>query len=181
MRCASGIWPPSKPTRKPSLLAFWPFWPRPDVLPRPEPVPRPIRWRRLRDPAGGVSSCSRIALVTPLVLLVRPLAPDLVFAALRPHVGRAFHGDEEVDGLEHAAHRVVVRQLARLIQPAEPERLNGRADRRLRADHALHERGSDGFGGFDVPTRPASRVDLPASGEGFGGFDVPTRPASRVD
>src|SRR5690242_14440131 len=158
MRCASGIWPPSKPRRKPSLLAFWPFWPRPEVLPRPEPVPRPMRWRRCRDPAGGFSSCRRIALVTPLVFLVRALAPDLVLASLRPNVGSAFDRDEEVDGLKHAAHRVVVRQLACLIHPAEAERLHGRADRRRRADRAFHQGRFDGFGGFGVPTRRAPRA-----------------------
>src|SRR5579859_8206821 len=105
-------------------------------------------------------------LVAPLVLLVRALAPDLVLTALRPHVWDAFHGDQEVDGLEHAAHRVVVRQLAGLVQAAEAERLDGRADLGRRADRAFHQRRFDGFGRAVVPTRRAVRADLPACGEG---------------
>src|SRR5579885_3252162 len=126
MRCASGIWPPSNPSRKPSLRAFWPFWPRPDVLPRPDPVPRPMRWRRGRDPGGDFSSW-RYNSVTSLVLLVRPRAPDLVLRALRPDVFLALDGDEEVDGLQHPANGRVVRELARLVHAPKAERLYGHA------------------------------------------------------
>ena len=51
-RC-SGIWPPSKPSKR--MLperAFWPLPPRPAVLPRPEPWPRPTRLRTLVAPSG---------------------------------------------------------------------------------------------------------------------------------
>src|SRR5579872_1423739 len=52
----SGIWPPSNPkTETPSRL-FWPFWPRPAVLPSPEPMPRPTRTRLWRAP--GLSRIS---------------------------------------------------------------------------------------------------------------------------
>src|SRR6185437_1829153 len=37
---------------------FWPFWPRPDVLPLPEPSPRPIRLRSRWLPSAGRSWCS---------------------------------------------------------------------------------------------------------------------------
>src|SRR5579859_1555528 len=145
MRCAYGIWPPSKPRRKPSLLAFWPFWPRPDVLPRPEPVPRPMRCVLWREPLGGLRSCSCIALLAPLVLLVRAGAPDLVLAALGADVRLTLDGDQEVHRLQHATHGVVVRQLAGLVHAPEAERLDGRLDLRQGADRALHERGLQGL------------------------------------
>src|SRR6185369_771904 len=60
-RMWSGIWPPSKPfTATPERL-FWPFWPRPAVLPRPDPMPRPTRTRPLRAP--GLSRSSLILMV----------------------------------------------------------------------------------------------------------------------
>src|SRR5689334_16182827 len=42
---------------------FWPFWPRPAVLPLPEPSPRPTRLRSRWLPSAGRSSCSPGALV----------------------------------------------------------------------------------------------------------------------
>src|SRR5258708_7015879 len=143
MRCASGIWPPSKPRRKPSLRAFCPFCPRPDVLPRPEPVPRPIRSGRRCAPFEGLRSCS-CTLFASLVLLVRTGAPDLVLAALGPDVGGAFDGHEEVDRFEHSADRWVVGELAGLVHAAEAKRLDRRLDLGLGSDGALHQSGFDG-------------------------------------
>src|SRR5258708_24545605 len=143
MRCASGIWPPSKPTRKPSLRAFCPFCPRPEVVPRPEPVPRPIRSGRRCAPFEGLRSCS-CTLFASLVLLVRTGAPDLVLAALGPDVRRALDGHEEVDRLEHSADRRVVGELAGLVHAPEAERLDRRLDLRLGSDGALHQGCSDG-------------------------------------
>src|SRR5436190_6536959 len=37
---------------------FWPFWPRPDVLPLPESSPRPTRLRLRWLPSAGRRSCS---------------------------------------------------------------------------------------------------------------------------
>src|SRR5690606_31162235 len=51
-----GIWPPSKPLMATPDRLFWPFWPRPPVLPLPEPMPRPTRVRSLRAP--GLSRMS---------------------------------------------------------------------------------------------------------------------------
>ena len=55
MRRCSGIWPPSKPgfLEKP-LRLFWPFSPRPAVLPSPLPGPRPTRFRFLTLPFAGL-------------------------------------------------------------------------------------------------------------------------------
>src|ERR1700754_1552648 len=39
---------------------FWPFTPRPDVLPLPEPMPRPTRMRPLRAPGLSAISLSFI-------------------------------------------------------------------------------------------------------------------------
>src|SRR4051794_22258160 len=63
-RMWSGIWPPSKPQTETPERLFWPFWPRPAVLPRPEPMPRPTRTRLLRAPllsrrSFSFMSCTR--------------------------------------------------------------------------------------------------------------------------
>lgn len=66
-----GIWPPSKNSlwMFPGCRAFWPFWPRPAVLPRPEPGPRPLRFFGRTAPSGGASLermgmfCSAIGLL----------------------------------------------------------------------------------------------------------------------
>ena len=59
-RMYSGICPPSKPGRMLWLpdRDFWPFWPRPAVLPLPEPWPRPTRLRSRWLPSAGFSVCS---------------------------------------------------------------------------------------------------------------------------
>src|ERR1700710_2973821 len=59
-RMWSGIWPPSKPAIETPSRLFWPFWPRPAVLPLPEPMPRPTRILDLRAPALSRSSFSFI-------------------------------------------------------------------------------------------------------------------------
>src|SRR6187402_734687 len=64
IRMWSGIWPPSKPKTETPERLFWPFWPRPAVLPRPEPMPRPTRTRLLRAPllsriSFSFMSCTR--------------------------------------------------------------------------------------------------------------------------
>src|SRR5262249_54846291 len=56
----SGIWPPSNPAIETPVRDFWPFTPRPAVLPLPEPGPRPTRMRFLVDPGRGESSLSLV-------------------------------------------------------------------------------------------------------------------------
>src|SRR3546814_17834277 len=63
MRMWSGIWPPSKPLIETPERLFWPFWPRPAVLPLPEPMPRPTRIRPLRAPLLSRRSLSLIVMV----------------------------------------------------------------------------------------------------------------------
>src|SRR5687768_18129923 len=58
----SGIWPPSKPLMDTPERLFWPFWPRPPVLPLPEPMPRPTRMRSLRAPGLSRMSLSFMSL-----------------------------------------------------------------------------------------------------------------------
>src|SRR5207248_11220600 len=108
-------------------------------------------------PGAGFRSWSCIELVAPLVLLVAASAPDLVLAALRPLPGLAFDRDEEAHAPEHAADRVVVRQLARLVHAPEAERLDGGADLRPRADRAFHRSCRQGFVGHE----PVQRLPAP--------------------
>src|ERR1700736_780199 len=178
MRCASGIWPPSKPRRKPSLRAFCPFWPRPEVLPRPEPVPRPIR-RALRcAPAAGFRSCS-CTLVTPLVLLVGTRPPDLVAAALRAHVGLTIDRDQERDGLQHAAYGGVVGQLACLIHTAKAERLDRCPQNWLGPDGAFHQSRLQGlFRGGSLAC--GSHLGSLAAGAAVSAAPLPLPPSARL-
>src|SRR4029453_5765596 len=75
-RMWSGIWPPSKPfTATPERL-FWPFWPRPAVLPLPEPMPRPTRMRALRAPALSRSSLSFMVFALAFALVAQGRSPD---------------------------------------------------------------------------------------------------------
>src|SRR5579863_3365262 len=62
MRMCSGIWPPSKPPRATPERDFWPFTPRPAVLPLPEPGPRPTRRRLVWAPALSRISLSLVIL-----------------------------------------------------------------------------------------------------------------------
>src|SRR5581483_4017328 len=65
-RC-SGIWPPSNPFTATPVRAFWPFTPRPEVLPLPDPMPRPTRMRALREPGLSLNSLSFIVFSSSLV------------------------------------------------------------------------------------------------------------------
>src|SRR5687768_2956390 len=71
----SGIWPPSKPLMDTPERLFWPFWPRPPVLPLPEPIPRPTRMRFLRAPGLSRMSLSFMS-VHSLSLLSRGCSVD---------------------------------------------------------------------------------------------------------
>jgi hypothetical protein len=49
-----GVWPPSNQAGiEPPVRAFWPFVPRPAVLPLPAAMPRPARVLARREPAAG--------------------------------------------------------------------------------------------------------------------------------
>src|SRR5688572_31164848 len=101
MRMCSGIWPPSKPAMATPERAFWPFTPRPPVLPLPEPMPRPTRIRFLVEP-----SLSRISLsfMTPSLLPVR---------------GGFLDAHEVLDLFDHAANRGRVLQGRRAMELVE--------------------------------------------------------------
>src|SRR6188508_2575997 len=76
----SGVWPPSNHGGiDPPARAFWPFVPRPAVLPLPAAMPRPTRVRSVRDPSAGRRSCNFIvyswaasASLLPVSLAARP-------------------------------------------------------------------------------------------------------------
>src|SRR5690606_13478081 len=72
----SGIWPPSKPLMDTPERLFWPFWPRPPVLPLPEPMPRPTRIRLLRAPALSRMSLSFISLHSLSLCSRHPAVPS---------------------------------------------------------------------------------------------------------
>src|SRR5215467_1827517 len=80
---------------------FWPFTPRPEVLPLPEPMPRPTRMRRLRAPALSAISLS---------FIVRSLS--------------GFLGAHEMTHLvDHAAHRRRILEHAAAMPLVEAEAL----------------------------------------------------------
>src|SRR5438067_860210 len=108
-----GVWPPSKWGLKPRTRAYWPFWPRPAVLPRPEPTPRPLRVFLRVDPGGGVS---------------------LLRVSATVHL---LHGHEVHHLLDGAteARRVVDHDLATRAAQAQP--LHRRAHGVRLTDHAL--------------------------------------------
>src|SRR5690606_22970926 len=99
----SGIWPPSKPLIDTPERLFWPFWPRPPVLPLPEPMPRPTRTRSLRAPGLSRISLSFISMHS-LSLLSRGNSVDH-FDHVRQLGNRAAHlgGVFEFDDLVHLA------------------------------------------------------------------------------
>src|SRR5882724_1520884 len=103
-RCI-GVWPPWKCSllMLPLERAFWPFCPRPDVLPRPEPTPRPMRLSLVTAPSGG-ESFERMSRMT--------LSFDLL------------HRYEVQDLLDHPAERRGVRHRDFRPEPAEPETLD---------------------------------------------------------
>src|SRR5688572_16556738 len=80
IRMWSGIWPPSKPLMETPARLFWPFWPRPAVLPLPEPMPRPTRIRALRAPSLSRSSFSFIVFALAFAFVARGPKPGFNLA-----------------------------------------------------------------------------------------------------
>src|SRR5436190_392175 len=105
MRMCSGIWPPSKPWTDTPERAFWPFTPRPAVLPLPEPPPRPTRMRFLVEPSLGASSLSLVISASPWRSVAGAEAPTRLCEE-RSVEGLALHDlHEMVDLGDHPAHR----------------------------------------------------------------------------
>src|SRR4051794_32441986 len=116
MRMWMGIWPPSKPTlRLAPERAPAPLWPRPDVLPSPEPSPRPTRLRAFREPGFGFRLCRPIRSVVSV---------SFVSAIDLHQVSHA---------VQHPADLLVVLDLDRVADLAQPERPQGLALRVVRA------------------------------------------------
>src|SRR5690606_7772873 len=98
---------------------FWPFWPRPPVLPLPEPMPRPTRIRPLRAPALSRMSFSFMS-VHSLSLLSRGCSVDHF-----DHVGelgdRASHlgGVLEFDHLVHLSEAETDQGLLLALRPTD--------------------------------------------------------------
>src|SRR5918994_3043992 len=136
-----GSCPPSKPFRDTPVRAFWPFTPRPAVLPLPEPMPRPTRMRFLVEP-----SLSRISL------------SFMTFSS--PPVDDAH---EVLDLLDHAAHRGRVlegRDAVELVEPEPDQRL---ALLGLAADRRADLLNGDGLGGGLLCHRGLPHASAPAA------------------
>ena len=66
-RFCSGSWPPSKPGRTlPPDRAFWPLWPRPQVLPPPAAMPRPTRFFVFVLPSAGPREFNRSSMLVAI-------------------------------------------------------------------------------------------------------------------
>src|SRR3712207_5712759 len=94
-----GSCPPSNPFRDTPVRAFWPFTPRPAVLPFPEPMPRPRRLDLRRAPGLSRSSLSFMSGFSR----------------------SAFHLDQVGDLPDHAADGGRVLQLPRAVHLVEAE------------------------------------------------------------
>src|SRR5690606_32835838 len=97
---------------------FWPFWPRPPVLPLPEPMPRPTRIRPLRAPSLSRRSfsfiiCTRFRFVRAGFRGARP-----VMAATPRSLD---HFDQMRDFGDRASHLRSVLALDHLVHLAEAQ------------------------------------------------------------
>src|SRR5579864_5044052 len=92
--------------------------------------------------------------MTPLMLLGRTSAPDLVLAALRPLPGLALDGDQERHAPEHPTDSVVVGKLAGLVHLAEAKGLDRGLDLGPGADRRLHEGCPEGLVSHGILPRP---------------------------
>src|SRR5262249_10253260 len=115
--------------------AFWPFWPRPAVLPSPDPTPRPTRSRSVFAPSGawslermsmGLSLVDRRRLLAGLDLLDLEEVHHLLDHP--PEPGRVGHehlgaGAPQAEALDDEALAVVPADGARLLADLE-ERLH---------------------------------------------------------
>src|SRR5690606_17208270 len=82
---------------------FWPFTPRPPVLPEPEPMPRPTRLRALVAPSLSRSSLS------------------FIFFLLARRSGLVHDADEMLHAGDHSAHGRGVLERAAAMQLVETE------------------------------------------------------------
>src|ERR1700733_5038965 len=110
MRMCSGIWPPSKPLMATPERDFWPFTPRPAVLPLPEPMPRPTRMRPLRAPSLSAIWFS---------FIVVPSAPGPGGASAL----FLFDAHQVLHLVDHAAHRRRVLEDGAAVALVQPQAL----------------------------------------------------------
>src|SRR6218665_977447 len=181
IRMWSGIWPPSKPKTETPERLFWPFWPRPAVLPSPEPMPRPTRTRLLRAPLLSLISFSFI-FVHSLSLLSRmgtwcSVSPFLSWSGTPKYgvPGRrrlTFDAHHMPDGADHAADLGAVLELDRLVHLVEAEALQRRPLVVGAAD------GGAGLGDLDLGHVPYSTT-ASASAEASAALATPSRRAIR--
>src|SRR4029079_1582609 len=124
-RRVSGVCPPSNPGFTVSRAPV-PFMPRPAVLPPLPPMPRPTRRGACFEPGAGFRSWILIVTGVPR------LSGDYVSCFVDPHEMR--------DLGDHAPDLRAVGQLDGLVDLAQPERTQGAALLRLRADPRAYER-----------------------------------------
>src|ERR1044072_8087876 len=183
IRMWSGIWPPSKPKTETPERLFWPFWPRPPVLPRPEPMPRPTRTRPLRAPLLSRRSLSFMSLHSlsllsrfPMTVHPRRRGPRRscsLGSRLRGSTQRLLRHRHHVPPRpDHAAHLGGVVELDRLVQLVEPQ-----ADQRRALVPGAADRRS-GLGHFDLG-HDAYSTTASASAEASAWPEMPSRRAIR--
>ena len=117
MRWWSGVWPPSNHAGiLPPARAFWPFVPRPAVLPWPAAMPRPTR----------LAPCGTRARASDLELHASPCPRPMAASRPRTAAGPAdlLDGHEEADLADHAARRVVGGHLDDEPMPCRPSALS---------------------------------------------------------
>src|SRR5262249_40658079 len=127
----SGVWPPSNPART-VLRAYWPFVPRPAVLPWPEPIPRPSRFVLWTAPGAGFSS------------------PRFILVGL-------FNREEVRDFLDHPADLSVVGLDCGLVHLSQTQPLHRRTELLRRADGAANQRDLNLCGHSETPRRSPGR------------------------
>src|SRR5260221_3897710 len=106
MRMWMGVWPPSNHPGMPGpLRAFWPFVPRPAVLPWPALMPRPRRRTAFRAPLGAWIWCCLIPLspARSSVPVWRVPAPSACPRCARG--ARPCAADRAASGCPHARRR----------------------------------------------------------------------------
>src|SRR5581483_4314301 len=150
-RRASGIWPPSNPTGT-VPRAFWPFMPRPAVLPPLPAMPRPTRRRGLVDPFGGFRSWIFIGRRLRRLPSEEGMLAHWFARFARSRGLDLLHIDQVRDPGDHSPDLRAVGQHVALTDAPEPEGAQRPAVLRLRSDPRAH------LGHLEIGHQPPSEA-----------------------